>query len=365
MLIIALFIPWGLLGSLPLQAIWLLISLGSVLHVIFAKVNVLRKKEKREVDLFFGLAKLVAWNPAEGVVIMRNKSIRHVDDNPYDGGGMTIIYPMLGDEVGIRVPLEYQVFEYKDEEVLTKEFIPLKIRGVVRWKIFDLRAFYLNVSNQIGGLTDRRVHFDEEASKLDVAKHLMTLMAEQQTRMVVAQAATGLLVADQIVAALPQNVKTVLANSHGTSGGQLTHISSGTLPVPSSSDDYRLATHGLGGAIQKSITPKIDKYGICLYEVALQEVTLPPEIYAAAKEACAVAYLPMKAQAEAAAHKIKLMAQAEAEAAGRKMKLQAEADVIGPDAVAMREVMASAPAFTVADFLTQWFAKSNFAKTHT
>ncbi|MSQ97336.1 MAG: hypothetical protein EXR98_22670 [Gemmataceae bacterium] len=188
-------------------------------------------------------------------------------------------------------------------------------------------------------------------------------MAEHRTRMEVAQAPTGLLVAEQIVTALPSNVKTQLGMATGSQGA-LTTNSSNTLPVPSSSKDYRTATDGLGGAIKQSIKSSIEEYGIWISDVALQEINLPPEIYAAATEACAVAYLPMKAQAEAAASKIRILAEAEANAAGRRMMLQGEVDVIGKNAVAMREVMASAPAFTVADFLTQWFANSDFAKKH-
>ena len=162
-----------MLVTLPLQLIWLVIGFSCVVHVLMAKVRILRQKGKVEIDLFFGLAKLVAWNPIEGVVIMRNKSFRLVDDNPDDGGGMTVIYPALGDELAIRVPLELQVLEFKDQEVLTKEFIPLKIRGTIRWRIENLELFYLRVGDRIDGLTDRREHFDEKPSdrpKLEVAK---------------------------------------------------------------------------------------------------------------------------------------------------------------------------------------------------
>lgn len=349
---------WNLLIALFFFLAWSVLAFGCVIHVLQGKARVLRQKAKQEVDLFFGLVKLVAWNPNEGVVLLRDKAVSHLDDDPYDGGGLKVIYPMLGEELALRVPLERQILEFVDEEVLTREFIPMKIRGMLEWEIVNIEHFFLHTGQEIRGLSDRHIHFDEtpmERPKLEVARHVLTLMAEERTRTVVAQAATGLLVAQQIASALPAPVRKELEDEDPIQG-KLSAAAGSALSVPSSSADYRSATDGLALQIQQKIIPEVGHYGIVVHRVALQEVKLPPEIYTAAKEACAMSYLPMKAQAKATARSIELLAEGQTEASVRKMKLQAEADVIGADAVATREVVASAPGFTLVDFLNQWFA---------
>ena len=54
--------------------------------------------------------------PTEGVLILKNKNIDFVDDNPDDGGGIRIIYPLLGEEVALRIPLEIQTLPFADSE---------------------------------------------------------------------------------------------------------------------------------------------------------------------------------------------------------------------------------------------------------
>lgn len=358
---------WGVAMTLLLLLPWSALAFGCVLRLLLAKVSVVGSGSRQEVGLFFGLAKLVAWKPNEGVVLLRNNEVSHLDDNPYDGGGMKLIYPVLGDELALRIPLEHLVLEFVDEEVLTREFIPVGIRGRIEWKIVNIESFYNHVGTEIQGLSDRRKHFDERTSKLDVAKHILTLNAEERTRTVVAQAATGLLVAQQIFASLPAAVRQELGDEPSTKGA-LASRSGATLPdTPSSSAEYRSATDGLAILIQQALDTQMEKYGILVTTVALQEVELPREIYAAANEACAAAYLPVTAQSRATARKIELLAEGEGAAGARKLMLQSEADVIGADNVATREIVGSAPAFALVDFLSQFFAdfskRQNFGRS--
>jgi len=85
---------------LPVAIFFLVLGAGlfgyNVFQLMLAKSKVLRDKE---VSLWRGYATLISWNPTEGVVILKNKQIHFVDDNPHDGGGIRVIYPLLGEEL--------------------------------------------------------------------------------------------------------------------------------------------------------------------------------------------------------------------------------------------------------------------------
>ena len=118
-------------------------------------------------------------------------------------------------------------------------------------------------------------------------------MAEEKTRSIVSRIGTGLLIFDQLAADLPQTVP-----------GGVSLLGS----APQSSSEYRSATEGLANTIKDDFTASVREYGLEIHRVALQELRLPPEIYAAAVEACKSAYLPLKAKAEALERKMKLQA---------------------------------------------------------
>lgn len=358
-LIASCILPGSVIIAPAVAVPWFLIGLAGMLRVFRAKARVLTEPRK-EVTIFFGLIKFVAWEPYEGVVLLRDKSVTHLDDNPFDGGGMKTLYPGVGDEVALRVSLERQPLEVIAKEVLTREFLALTvIRARIEWQIVNIKDFYLHVGQEIHGLTNRREHFDEiplDRPKFEVAKHLLTLIAEERIRAVIAQAPTGLLVVSHVIADMPPDVRTRLV------GSQTPQSAGGELVGPSSSADYRSATNALASKIQQALAPQMKQYGIAICQVALQEVVVPREILDVAKDACAKSYLPMKAQFDAAASKIEILSRGEAHAAARGMMLGAEAAVIGEKAVAAREVISAAPPLTLTDILNKVLA--DYAKTH-
>jgi hypothetical protein len=111
-----------------------------VVELLLAKARALRT---HDVPLLFGMLRVIAWDPTEGVVILKNKSLSYVDDNPYDGGGIRLIYPILGEELALRAPLEIQSLDFVDEQVMTREYLALTVRGTMKWRIADIEAFYL------------------------------------------------------------------------------------------------------------------------------------------------------------------------------------------------------------------------------
>jgi regulator of protease activity HflC (stomatin/prohibitin superfamily) len=304
----------------------------SVVRLLLTKSRVLREQE---ISLWAGHAKMVSWNPTEGVIFLKNKEFEFVDDDLLDGGGIRVIYPLLGEELVMRVPLEVQTLTFRDTDVLTKEYMPLTIQGTIYWKVTDLRSFYLYISKEVHKASDTGAHSVDAPGRrpqLEVAEQWLRLMAEETTRSVVSRIGTGLLIADQLVTDLPKTLPEA-ASIIGL--------------APQSSATYRTVTDSLAETIRTNVDAGVRNYGIDVHRVQLQEVKLPPEIYAAAVDACKSAYLPLKAHAEGLS---------------KKLSLQAEADVLGTDALALREIAGNIPAFALQDFLGPMFLE--FSRRH-
>jgi regulator of protease activity HflC (stomatin/prohibitin superfamily) len=293
--------------------------------------------------------RLIAWDPVEGVLILRNKSVAFCDDNLEDGaGGVRLLYPVLGEELALRAPLEVQTLSFRDENVLTREYLSVTIRGTMKWRIVDLRKFYLLVSRELRSTTNQNDHATVSPSTrtpivgdsgaepairqlLRAAIAWMQILVEEETRSVVSRARSGLLIADKLAQELfpqpferPHNDPQTAAN-----GGN------GIV-------EWGGAADGLAGAIHDTIARRLEACGIAVDDVSLQEIKLPDEVMRECIEACKAYYLPTIAKRKAAF---------------TMENLQAQADVIGREALAAREVVGVAPAFTLPDFLSQYLQK--------
>lgn len=299
---------------------------SAVIRLMIARGRVLRESE---VSLMRGWMKFVSWNPTEGVIFLKNKQIDVVDDNVHDGGGIRVLYPLLGEELVLRVPLEVQTLRFEDNEVITKEYMPLTVKGTVYWKVKDLHRFYLYISKELHSSSDTGRHLVEASSRrpqLEVAEQWLRLMAEEKTRAIVSRVGTGLLIADQLAADLPKGI-----------------LPASTVAAPESSKSFRSAADRLADDIKADFSSSIQPFGLEIHKVALQEIKLPPDIYAAAVETCRSAYLPLRTHAEAIQ---------------KRLMLQAEADVIGKDAAGMKAIASSLPnipALTFQEFLAPLF----------
>jgi regulator of protease activity HflC (stomatin/prohibitin superfamily) len=330
-----------------------------VIDILLAKGRVL---DKHEVPLLFGFLKLVAWDPTEGVLFLKNKAVSFVDDNLYDGGGIKLIYPVMGEELVLRAPLETQSLDFADEKVITREYLALTVRGTMKWRITDLERFYLLVSRELHFASDRGTHGVESRAvpdrvllpdktgrtalqdarlasrraashKCESAEEWLRWIAEEQTRTIVSNISTGLLVAEQIASDLPSEMQ------HQVHGQVINPIPI----IPSATTNYRSATDGLAAAIHDTVRERVYQYGIEVDDVSLQEVQLPAEIHQQCVEACKATYFPLIAQKKAM---------------GRKMELQAEADVIGAATLGAREVASVSPAYALSDFLSEFIGKN-------
>lgn len=294
---------------------------------------------QKDVPLLYGMVRLIAWDPTEGVLVLRNKAVHFFDDDLHDGkGGVKFIHPTLGEELVLRAPLEVQTLAFADTNVLTREYLNLSIRATMKWRIVDIRKFYLLVSRELRSSTDKQGEMEELAqaakrhAKVSSTQTVVQLMnaavdwlrglAQEQTRVVVSRVRSGLLIADRLMADVPE-VRGVDA-----------------LTAPA---EFGGATDGLASAIHQTLSERLKDFGIAVVDVTLQEIRLPEEIVRQCVEAAKTAYVPLMSKRNATQ---------------RHAELKAEADVIGKEAVAAREVIASAPAYALRDFLSEFIAQT-------
>jgi regulator of protease activity HflC (stomatin/prohibitin superfamily) len=333
----------SILGGLFFLAATLILGYQAWL-ILSARQRVLASKN---VPLLWNAVRLIAWDPVEGVLILKNKTVSFCDDNLEDAaGGVRLLYSILGEEVALRAPLEVQTLAFRDENVLTREYLSVTIRGTMKWRIADLKKFYLLVSRELRSTTNHDDHEsispsaraattgDADADPairqlLRAAISWMQVLVEEETRSVVSKARSGLLIADKLSQEL-------FPHSFDRSHGEASAASGEAVP------DTGGAADGLAGAIHDTIARRLEPYGIAVEDVSLQEIRLPEEVMQECVEACKSYYLPTIAKRKAAFVKENLAAQAE---------------VIGPEAVATREVVSAAPAFTLPDFLSQFLQK--------
>lgn len=335
-LIISFFGSLLALIALGLAGVVTLLALHQGWTLLAARHRVLSEKD---VPILYGLCRLIAWDPTEGILLLRDKKVDFVDDDLHDGeGGVRLIYPSMGEEVALRVPLEVQTLNFTDTNVLTREYLNLSIRASMKWRIEKIEQFYLLVSRELRSSSDKvgemeeltqtaRRHAKVSAQRMTVqlmnaAVEWLRGLAQEQTRIVVSRVRSGLLIADRLMADVPE-VRGVDALS--------------------ASSDLGNASDGLASAIHQTLSERLKEFGIAVVDVTLQEIRLPEEIVSQCVAAAKTAYVPLMSKRNATQ---------------RHAELKAEADVLGKEAVAAREVIASAPAYALRDFLSEFITKT-------
>src|ERR1700744_3410384 len=97
------FILCVLIGIILSGAFAVLLVIAATGYAAFQAFRLLsargRALKSKDVVIWNGFARIVSWNPNEGVLFLKNKQIDFLDDNPNDGGGIRIIFPILGEEI--------------------------------------------------------------------------------------------------------------------------------------------------------------------------------------------------------------------------------------------------------------------------
>ena len=256
----------------------LLLATAAALHqcwlLVHARQRVLGTKD---LPLFWGLIRMIAWDPTEGVLILRNKQVHFSDDDLHDGnGGVRFLYSILGEELALRVPLEVQTLQFSDDNILTREYLSLRVRGSVKWRIHDIRKFYLLVSRELrstGELNPKgkpatpATHVsvgDEHAQGtlnrlVRSAVEWLRGLAEEQTRITFSRVSSGLLIANRITEQLPE-------------------VKGLTEPHRDAPEEFAGTTASLASQLMTALAERVADYGILVQDISLEEVQFPAAI---------------------------------------------------------------------------------------
>ena len=365
---------WGVTGvilgilslfSTLLYYLSMLTFVAATLAVAYEVYYLMRARQKvlveKDIAIFGGFIRLIAWDPVEGVLFLENKTMGFFDDDLHDGhGGIRLIYPVNGDELALRVRLEVQTLQFFDKDVLTREYLPVTVQGTCKWRIVDIRKFYLLLSRELRVTSDHKnpqgvgttsaglptAHVEGEQrleisvqEKVNLAIKWLQVLAGEQTRAVVSRISSGLLVADRLSVEMPE-IKAAVSRDRSMLAALAAEL------PPTSDGEWTGAADGLARSIHDTLKKRALAYGIDIEDVSLQEIRLPDAIVEACAQAAQTAYLPLMAQRKAAA-----------DVAVHRANLSTDVELMGKEAVAMREVAKVAPSFTLVDFLSQFMSK--------
>jgi regulator of protease activity HflC (stomatin/prohibitin superfamily) len=303
------------------------------LQIVLAKSRAIRDR-KEEVNVFGGMVKLVLWEANQGLVFLKNKRIHRTIYGPRDGGGTRFIFPVLGEELKVRVPLTLKLTVFEDQEVLTRESVQLYMKVALWWRVADLEKYYYSVDKQVRVMSTEQLEEVEAldhgrrnplAAQQDAAEHWLLTLAESCIRKLISQATTATVVSKTATSYLHVEEKHRRTPAgFGPPIQALPGPGQGTVATEEPGD---AASPGvLSEEIKRMLEPKVQEYGLEINRVEMQEVRLPKSIQGALDEVFKATLKP---------------AQTEQEARAEQIRLQMAADVLGVETVALQEVMKS------------------------
>jgi regulator of protease activity HflC (stomatin/prohibitin superfamily)/predicted RNA-binding Zn-ribbon protein involved in translation (DUF1610 family) len=298
------------------------------LELLFAKPFAIRGKQK-EVDLVGGLVKLILWEANEGIVLLKNKQVSDVIYGPQAGGGTQFIFPLFGEELRIRVPLTLRLAQFEDANVLTRESTQLYLKVAFWWRIANLEKYYYVIDREVRVADNKSADDDLSADAAaspqgprDAAERWVLTLAESCIRKLVSQSTTAMVVSKNAA----KYIHIDHSGADGSDGNAHGPHSSLSLSRHQSVPDGPNVANpeNLAHAILHMLDPKVAEYGLKIDRVEIQEVRLPPELQQALDRLFRSHLLP---------------AQSEQEVKARQIELQGIANVLGVQAVALKEVM--------------------------
>jgi DNA-directed RNA polymerase subunit M/transcription elongation factor TFIIS/regulator of protease activity HflC (stomatin/prohibitin superfamily) len=311
-------VPWlCLIGAI---GIFLLIAY-SACSFNFAKARAIQER-KREVEIFFGLARLVLWEANEGLLFLKNKRVCDVIYGHTRSGGTAIIFPTLGEELRIHVPLTFRPCEFRDYRVLSRDGIHLQIRLTFWWRILDergLETFYLVVDREIHKATDT----DQEQVLIPEGRTVDPLSRRVPDREPASEHHAAEIWIRKIVESCTRNL--VSGTTANLALVQLT-----TVKGDSSSTVIPEAPDLLSANLRNMVQAEIERYGFYVDRIAIQDVQLPSELQCEIHELYKAKFIPARSALEA-----------EERYNSIKRSLDAVKQVIGAEATAVREILSS------------------------
>jgi regulator of protease activity HflC (stomatin/prohibitin superfamily) len=298
--LISLSCHFWVLGSIFLFLFLVVVALTikGLLDVTTAKARAIQRGE-REVDLFFRCVKLVLWEANEGLLFLKDKRIHEVIYGPECGGGMRFIFPIFGDEIKVHVPLTLQLSHFKDHKVLTRDSFELMIKVAIWWRIKDregLEDFYLLIDKEIHLTSDeamqpKDVDFSTQSSGARKSPKRAELNAAERWLMTLVESSLRKLVSRTSVAwVISKN-----ASAYLHVGRQ--HDEKTAQPI----DEDHATPDLIANSLKDMLCPEVEKYGLEIDRIEIQEVRLQPEIQEAIDRLLKATLLPAQASQEALA----------------------------------------------------------------
>jgi len=333
-------------------AVGLLVAAYFGVQLLLAKSFAIQRKQK-EVNLFGGLVKLILWEANEGLVLLKNKQVSDVIYGPQHGGGTQFIFPIFGEELRIRVPLTLRLTQFQDANVLTRESTQLFLKVAFWWWIADLQKYYYVIDKDVRVADDNPADgefsgdgaFDPAQGPKDASERWILTLAESCIRKLVSQSTTAMVVSKNASKYIHIDRTPVDGSVRHAKGPGASNSHSPHLAPPNGAE--QATPENLADAIQHMLNPKVAEYGLKIDRVEIQEVRLPQELQAALDRLFRSHLLP---------------AQSEQEVKARQIELQGVANVLGVQAVALKEVMKEFKGSTYVGgfpkFLETLFAKS-------
>ncbi len=234
------------------------------------------------VPLFFGLAQLITWEQNEGLILLKDKRIKELIYGPVDGGGIRIIYPVLGEELKEHLPLTLTLSHFHDKNIQTREAIQLTVKVAVWWKVLDMKKYYFDLSTGVHALRDTGQHVGgyertfrgEQSGRKETAEAWILALAESSLRQLVSQTSAALVVSKRALVPLP-------SSPVGTTGA--------------------LTPDVIAREIQDRLQPKARRFGLEIDHVEVQQVELPEHIQKAVDDVWIASTTPIKTEHEARA----------------------------------------------------------------
>jgi regulator of protease activity HflC (stomatin/prohibitin superfamily) len=321
----------------------LFISIRCMFAVMTAKSLAIQRGD-REVDLFFRCVKLILWEENEGLLLLKDKRIHQVIYGPECGGGVQFIFPIAGDEVKVHVPLTLQLSEFKDEKVLTRESIQLSFNVALWWKIKDregLEDFYLLIDREFHRTANTQIQPKEvdlgqestsvrkrpKRAELNAAERWMLTLVESHLRKLVSRTSVAWIISRH-------------AAHYLEVGGRHDERAASLGVISSPNDEAQATPDSIAASLKSMLVAELEKYGLEIDRVEIQEVRLPADIQDAIDRVWKATLLP---------------AQTEQEAQARERLIKAElgmvAETLGKKEAAAREMAKNMQGITfVGDF---------------
>lgn len=258
------------------------------LRVAVAKSTAIKNRRK-SIDCFWGFVRLILWEQNEGLMFLNNKRTDYFVYGNRIGGGVRLIYPWLGQEMRLRVPLTEQQTDFRDDNVLTHESILVKIRVSIRWKVVDIERYFYVMGERVAvrGELGKSIVEDQEGDKPEIAQRWILTDVESSLRTLVSNLSVSSLISLNPVCYLTADSR--ISSLNGSSG------STGSAQTMHSE---------LADKLRSASMAKVAKYGLHIETIEIQEVALLPEIQGAINRIYTMSLNPAMTQLEAHSRRI-------------------------------------------------------------